>query len=85
MRLVLTNNTSIVTECFVQGCGSAFIFCGSGSSCSSQCGSGSSCFFNAYPDPALTKFVMNYLPYEDFLELKKTKQIAEKLKTMELV
>ena len=26
MRLVLTNNTSIVTECFVQGCGSAFIF-----------------------------------------------------------
>ena len=33
-----------------QGCGSAFFFWGSGSSCSSQCGSGSS----------LTKFVTNY-------------------------
>ena len=27
-----------------QSCGSAFILCGSGSSCTSQCGSGSSCF-----------------------------------------
>ena len=35
-----------------QGCESAFIFCGSGSSCFSPCGSGSSCFFNADPDPA---------------------------------
>ena len=35
-----------------QGCESAFIFSGSGSSCFSPCGSGSSCFFNADPDPA---------------------------------
>ena len=35
-----------------KGCGSVFIFCGSGSSCSSQCGSGSSSIKNADPDPA---------------------------------
>ena len=35
-----------------KGCGSVFIFCGSGSSCSSQCGSGSSSLINADPDPA---------------------------------
>ena len=34
-----------------QGCGSALIFCGSGSSRFSECGSGSSCFKNADPDP----------------------------------
>ena len=34
-----------------QGCGSALIFCGFGSSC----------FFNADPDPAYKNFVQNYL------------------------
>ena len=31
---------------------STFLFCGFGSSCSSQCGSGSSSFLNADPNPA---------------------------------
>ena len=46
-------------------------FCGSGSSCSSKCGSGSS-----------LKIICNKLPY---VWTWKTKKIAEKLKTMELV
>ena len=37
----------------IQGCGFAFIFCGSGPRCFSQCGSGSW--------PNLTKFAKNYL------------------------
>ena len=36
-----------------QSCGSALIFCGTGSSSFSQRGSGSSCFLNAYANPDL--------------------------------
>ena len=41
------------TYCTTQGCGSALIFCGLGSSCSSQCGSGSSFFCNAIMESIL--------------------------------
>ena len=41
------------------GCGSAFIFCGSGSISFSQCWFWSDCFLNA--DPALKMLVKNYL------------------------
>ena len=40
----------------LQGCGSAFTFCGSRSSSLSECRSGSSCLKNADPDPAQTNF-----------------------------
>ena len=38
----------------LQGCGSAFIFCGNGSSSFSEFGSGNSCFKNTDPEPAYT-------------------------------
>ena len=56
-------------------CGSAFIFCGPGSSCFSQCRFVSSCFFNSDPDPALTIFKKKSL-MKNFLELKKSRKIA---------
>ena len=40
----------IKTKHFIQGCGSAFLTCGSGSSCFSQCADPDP---DAYPDPAL--------------------------------
>ena len=60
---------------YSQGCGSAFIFCGSGSSISSQCGSGSS----------WNKFVKNYLPYEEFSGVKRRQKWPKSIKTLELV
>ena len=51
----LSVKLQVLAHKYRQGCGSAFIFCGSGSSCFSQCGSGSSCFLNADPDPPLKK------------------------------
>ena len=59
-------------------CGSAFIFCGYGSSSSSQCRSGSSCFFNAEPDPALKK--LKKLPYGEFFGVEKEKTDCSKVK-----
>ena len=59
-------------------CGSAFIFCGYGSSSSSQCRSGSSCFFNAEPDPALKK--LKKLPYGEFFGVEKEKKDCSKVK-----
>ena len=45
---------------WMQGCGSAFLFCVSGSKSFSQCGSGSRCFLNADPDlqPCLACFTV---------------------------
>ena len=48
-----------------QACGSAFIFCGSGSSSFSRCGSGSSCFLNGDPDPAYKFLVILTLLCEE--------------------
>ena len=66
----------MIQDDLIQDCGSAFIFCGSGSgsSCSSQCGSGSGCFF---------KMRIRAVPYEEFYGVKKTKKIAQSKKIME--
>ena len=55
-----------------------------GSSCSYWCGSVSSCFFNAGSGSSLKNCVTSYR-MKSFLELKKTKKIAQKLKIMELI
>ena len=70
-----------ILETSLQGCGSAFISCGSRSSCSPQFRSGSSCFFSD-PDPALK--MCKQLLYEEYSEVEKTKKIAQN-KTRELV
>ena len=65
-----------------QGCGSTFIFCGMGSSCSSQCREGFSSFLNADLElTSFTKFVKYYL----IKSWKWQKNIADKLKAMELI
>ena len=71
--------TQNIIHTLFQGCWSAFLFCGSGSSCFSQCRSRSSCFLNADPDPALKKFVKNNL-MPSFFSWKKQKRLLKSKK-----
>ena len=71
--------TQNIIHTLFQGCWSAFLFCGSASSCFSQCRSRSSCFLNADPDPALKKFVKNNL-MQSFFSWQKQKRLLKSKK-----
>ena len=65
----------------MQGCGSAFIFCGFGSSSFSDCGFGSSCFKIADPDLAQ---ICKQKPYEEFSIVVKNIKDCSKVRNSEI-